>query len=259
MCFPPSKKAIEKQQQIIETTTELKKALMQKLFTEGLYGEKQKQTEIGLVPESWEVIELQNAVSYIDYGLSKAIPKIPPKDGIKIVSTADMTKTENNLFKDSENRSSRKTINRLKLNDGDVLFNWRNSAYLIGKTSVFTEQDDLHIFASFILRIKCDEIQIHNWFLSYLMNYFREIGVFIKLSRRAVNQANYNKNEISVLKIPLPKYDEQVEITTVFKILDKKIDNYIDIKTKLEELFKSMLHQLMTGQTRVNEIEFERR
>jgi len=212
------------------------------------------------VPESWEVIELQNAVSYIDYGLSKAIPKIPPKDGIKIVSTADMTKDGKITYlKIRKTEDSRKTINRLKLNDGDVLFNWRNSAYLIGKTSVFTEQDDLHIFASFILRIKCDEIQIHNWFLSYLMNYFREIGVFIKLSRRAVNQANYNKNEISVLKIPLPKYDEQVEITTVFKILDKKIDNYIDIKTKLEELFKSMLHQLMTGQTRVNEIEFERR
>jgi type I restriction enzyme S subunit len=48
-------RAIAAQEQIIQTTTELKKALMQKLFTEGLRGEPQKETEIGLVPESWEI------------------------------------------------------------------------------------------------------------------------------------------------------------------------------------------------------------
>ncbi len=51
-------RAIEAQERIIQTTTELKKALMHKLFTEGLRNEPQKQTEIGLVPESWEVVEL---------------------------------------------------------------------------------------------------------------------------------------------------------------------------------------------------------
>ena len=51
-------RAIEAQERIIATTTELKKALMQKLFTEGLRGEPQKETEIGLVPESWEVVPL---------------------------------------------------------------------------------------------------------------------------------------------------------------------------------------------------------
>ncbi len=50
--------AIEMQESIIKTTQELKKALMQKLFTEGLNGEPQKQTEIGLIPQSWEVRRL---------------------------------------------------------------------------------------------------------------------------------------------------------------------------------------------------------
>lgn len=48
-------RAIETQERIIQTTTKLKKALMQKLFTEGLRNEPQKETEIGTVPESWEV------------------------------------------------------------------------------------------------------------------------------------------------------------------------------------------------------------
>ena len=47
-------RAIEQQERLIALTTELKKALLHKLFTEGLRGEPQKQTEIGPVPESWE-------------------------------------------------------------------------------------------------------------------------------------------------------------------------------------------------------------
>ncbi|MGB3119047.1 MAG: restriction endonuclease subunit S, partial [Verrucomicrobiales bacterium] len=53
-------RAIEAQERIIQTTTELKKALMHKLFTEGLRHEPQRQTEIGPVPESWEVVRLSD-------------------------------------------------------------------------------------------------------------------------------------------------------------------------------------------------------
>jgi type I restriction enzyme S subunit len=53
-----AQRAIEAQERIIQITTELKKALMHKLFTEGTRGESQKQTEIGPIPESWEVCEL---------------------------------------------------------------------------------------------------------------------------------------------------------------------------------------------------------
>ena len=51
-------RAIEAQEQLIQTTTELKKALMHKLFTEGLLNEPKKQTEIGPVSESWEVTKI---------------------------------------------------------------------------------------------------------------------------------------------------------------------------------------------------------
>jgi type I restriction enzyme S subunit len=47
--------AIETQERLITLTAELKKALMQKLFTEGTRGEQQNQTEIGPVPKTWEV------------------------------------------------------------------------------------------------------------------------------------------------------------------------------------------------------------
>ena len=73
-------RAIEAQERIIQTTTELKKALMHKLFTEGLprrslgeggppRNEPQKQTEIGPVPESWEVVRCEEACEKISVGI----------------------------------------------------------------------------------------------------------------------------------------------------------------------------------------------
>jgi type I restriction enzyme S subunit len=246
-------RAIESQERIIQTTTELKKVLMHKLFTEGLRGEPQKQTEIGPVPESWEVKPLIDTVEFIDYGVSQAIPKTPTPEGIKIVSTADIDKQGNLLYRKIRRiMVPAKTAKRLVLKDGDILFNWRNSAELIGKSTIYEKQEEPHIFASFILRIFAGETKSHNYFLKHLMNHYRGEGVFVKLARRAVNQANYNKNEISVLKIPSPPYDEQVEIAMAIGTVYAKIRSHINKKCGLEDLFHTLIHELMTAKTRVH-------
>ena len=248
-------RAIEAQERIIQITTELKKALMHKLFTEGLHNEPQKQTEIGPIPESWEVNRLIETVEFIDYGVSQAIPKTPTPSGVKIVSTADIDKQGNlHYWKIRRIIAPEKTVNRLVLKDGDVLFNWRNSAELIGKSTIFEEQNEPHIFASFILRICTGEKKSHNYFLKHLMNHYREKGVFVKLARRAVNQANYNKNEISSLKIPSPTYFEQVEIANVIHGVEEKMQKHQEKKDALQSLFRTLLHELMTAKTRIQDL-----
>ena len=249
-------RAIEAQEQIIQTTTELKQALMQKLFSEGLRGEPQKETEIGLVPESWEVKPLIDTVEFIDYGVSQAIPKTPTPEGVKIVSTADIDRQGNLLYRNIRRIIvPAKTAKRLVLKDGDVLFNWRNSAELIGKTTIYAEQEEQHIFASFILRICTAERYSHNHFLKHLMNHYRKEGVFVKLARRAVNQANYNRNEISILRVPIPPYEEQVEIAKAIGSVEAKTRSHINKKLGLEALFSNLLHELMTAKTRIHELE----
>ncbi|TAL28108.1 MAG: restriction endonuclease subunit S, partial [Nitrospirae bacterium] len=55
--------AIEETDRIIEKTKELKKGLMQKLLTRGIGHKKFKKTEIGEIPEEWEVSKLDNLMS----------------------------------------------------------------------------------------------------------------------------------------------------------------------------------------------------
>jgi len=251
-------KNIEHQNRLIINSIEFKKAFIHRLLTEGTKGEKQKETEIGLVPESWAVKKLIEVVEFIDYGVSQAIPKTAPDKGVKIVSTADINRDGDLLYNQIRTiEVPPRTIDKLRLKNGDLLFNWRNSAELIGKSSVFHEQSEPHIFASFILRINCCEKKSHNNFLKYLMNHYREEGVFIKLSRRAVNQANYNRNEISVLPIPVPPIKEQVEIANLISTVENKINFHKTKKLLLNELFKTLLNELMTGKRRVDEIDFQ--
>ena len=62
-------RAIEAQERIIQTTTELKKALMHKLFTKGLRNEPQKQSEIGPVPKSWDVVRCEDLCETTSVGI----------------------------------------------------------------------------------------------------------------------------------------------------------------------------------------------
>jgi type I restriction enzyme, S subunit len=81
--------AIERQARLIKLIRELKSALMRKLFTEGLRGEKQKETEIGLVPESWDVLPLYK-VSKDDFQNGAFIKNPVKGKGLLFANVVDM-------------------------------------------------------------------------------------------------------------------------------------------------------------------------
>ena len=80
--------AIQKQEQIINTTTELKNALMKKLFTEGLNNEPTKETEIGLVPNTWEVKPLKEICEKPTYGYTDSAST---NGNVKFLRITDIT------------------------------------------------------------------------------------------------------------------------------------------------------------------------
>jgi hypothetical protein len=57
------------------------------------------------------------------------------------------------------------------------------------------------------------------------------------------------------LALFLPSKEEQEEIAVMLDIVDTKVDFLKQEQDVQEELFRTLLHQLMTGQTRVNDID----
>ena len=58
-----------------ENATALKRATMQKVFTQGLRSEAQKKTEIGLMPESWEILSVAESVRPFRFERKQQVPK----------------------------------------------------------------------------------------------------------------------------------------------------------------------------------------
>ena len=60
---------------------------------------------------------------------------------------------------------------------------------------------------------------------------------------------------IKDLKIPFPSLPEQKEISDILTKVDQKIQTHKKKKSKLEELFKTMLNKLMAGKIRVHKLD----
>jgi len=241
-------KAIEQQDKLIRTTTELKKALMQKLFTEGLHGEKQKETEIGLVPESWEVVEIGEMYNFTKktrgLKIEKPIPFIP----------MELISFDNMRIQNFEMRE--KVSSGTYVEDGDLLLAKITPSFENGKQGFVDIGKPFAFATTEVIPIK-EKNNISNKY--YLFYYLLKDDVRSTLTGKmegSTGRQRLSKTVLANTLIPKPSIDEQVEIAEIFKTLDKKVSVAISKKQTLSDLFKTLLHELMTGQRRVNEIDF---
>lgn len=246
-------KAIEQQDKLIKTTTELKKALMQKLFSEGTKGVKQKQTEIGLVPESWEAVKLGECIIKTQYGLST---KGSDKGNIPILRMTNQK--DGYIVPDSLQyvNISSSEVNKFKIDFEDIIFNRTNSFELVGRTAIFQLEDN-YVFASYLIRLKTDRTKLLPRFLNTYFNTDETQLRLKSIATRGVSQSNISATRLIGFTIPLPPISEQYEIVEISERFDRKIKFHQSKKYSLTNLFKTLLHELMTGQRRVNEIDFE--
>jgi len=244
--------AIELQDRIIEQAKNLKKSLMQKLFTEGLYGEEQKETEIGLIPKSWEVVRLGDGeiLKETQYGLSVRGKKEGKYPILRMNNLVNGLISINDLqFVDLDE----KTFRKFKLEKGDILFNRTNSFELVGKTSIFHLDGD-SVFASYLIRLRLNSEIIDPFFFNFYFNWDMTQLRLKGLASRGVSQANISATKLKSFLIPLPPLEEQKQIAHILSVVDEKIEVEQKRKQVLKELFKTMLHKLMSGEIRLKEV-----
>ena len=252
-------RAIEVQERIIQTTTELKKALMQKLFTEGLRFEPQKQTEIGPVPESWEVLELEHKAESFQYGTSvkcgyetegKSVLRIPNVVGGH-VDTSDL----------KYGNPKKNELGKLILQAGDLLFVRTNGVKEnAGRCSMFNGELEDCYYASYLIRVRLDPKILNPVFLS---EYSRTEAGTSFLSGRSIRTAdgkfNINSSTLKTMLVPVPAIEEQEEIARNLAVIDNKAINAQAKKAVLQDLFHTLLHELMTAKIRVHETNLAQR
>ena len=242
-------RAIAAQDDLIAAAREVKRSLMQRLFTYGPGVEPvpTKETEIGEIPEQWEVVRLGEALQATQYGLSVRADRTGKYPMLRMNNLKDGHIDASDLKYVDLNEDD---FEKFCMRKRDILFNRTNSYELVGKTAIFDIEGDF-VFASYLIRVVPDAAHLLPEYLNYCLNWDDTQRRLKMLATRGVSQSNISATKLKRFALGLPSLAEQEEIVRMLSMVDRKIEAEQQRKAALQALFKSMLHQLMTGRVRV--------
>ena len=242
--------AISGQEELIAKLKELKRGMMQYLFTHGTKSEKTKITELGEMPESWEIHNLGDYE--LDIGDGNYSTKYPKQNefiekGVPFIRA--------NNFDDGKitwvdmrfiSPELHKEITKGHLKSGDVLIVTRGD---IGKTAIVTKEFVGANINAQIVRLNGRDV-FDQKYLFYLLNYSPILNQVLGLKTgTALQQLPIGKLKF----VPLihTAIDEQRTIGEHLSAIDERIFVIQEKLAAYQNLFKTLLHELMNGERRV--------
>ena len=241
--------AISWSEKLVDEGQALKRAAMRTLFTHGLHGEPQKETEIGPVPESWELSELETlCVS---------------TDSVDLRSEGDRTIQYVDVSAISRDHLQIETTSRYRLKQapgrarkriftGDVIFATVRPTLL--RAAIVPEELDNQVCSTAFCVLRRDKKMSADHFIYYIVQ--RE--QFVQQLAEVQTGASYPAVTDRTVKeqiVPVPFMDEQREIVAILDAIDRKIDLHRRKRAVLDDLFKALLHRLITGEIRISELD----
>jgi len=229
--------------EIIKTIRELKASFMAKLFREGLQKKPQQKTEIGILPEDWDMVELG---SMFDMQQGK---NMSPKHR-KGISPYPFLRTSNIMWgrlnlsnldvmdftDDERDKLAFKKDDLLVCEGGDV-----------GRTSIWNDEMEDCYYQNHIHRLRKNDDDIHPEFIMYWMQAAYLIFGLYSGEKIKTTIPNLSQGRLKAFKVPKPKnLTEQVDISTKIRILDNKIELEEKRRRNFSQIFNTMLHKIMT-------------
>lgn len=250
-------RAIEQQYNIIATVLDFKKSLMRHLFTYSPVPVAEaerislKETEIGTIPEDWE---LETLGGLFDVKQGKAMsPKsrsgISPRPFLRTVNVlwgcVDLSTLDYMDFSDEE-------MAKLSLHAGDLLVCEGGE---IGRTAIWMGEIGVCGYQNHIHRLRKKRQDVLPAFYMYWMQ--AAFLVFDLYAGREIRTTipNLSGGRLKSFVVPMPPFSIQQEISDMLSAVDRKIQAEKNHKAALQELLKSMLRRLITGEMRVKDIE----
>jgi len=216
------------QSRFVRHFAQLKRAAMRALFTRGLRDDPQRETEIGPLPKGWDLVRVSEAVKPLRFDARRQIP------------TSEYA------------RSGRWPI--IDQGQGEIAGYTDDEACLVGRKGpiiVFGDHTRVIKFVDFDFALGAQGTKP-----LVPVERFDAKLLFHALSHLDVPNRGYNRHfkVFRELLIAEPPNDEQREIVAILDALDRKADLHRRKRAVLDDLFKTLLHELMTGEIRVAEL-----
>jgi len=241
---------IQKTKKLIETTETLKQGLLNELLTKGIGHTRFKDTELGRIPEEWEVESLKSITSKITKGTTPTTYGNSFVDEginfIKVESIDEFGKflPESFAYIDEDTNLM---LSRSILQENDILF---SIAGALGRVARVTQNilpaNTNQALA--IIRITEENI-LHQYAQYYLSSDITQ--EYISKHSVKTAQANVSLTLLSKLPIFIPSKNEQLKICAIIKKVEENLNSYILHLEKLKNLKKKLMNKLIIGKVRV--------
>ncbi|WP_186699919.1 restriction endonuclease subunit S [Cyanobium sp. NS01] len=250
-------RAIEMQERIIQTTTEMKKALMHKLFTEGIRHEPQKQTDIGPIPESWEVIPLGEFFQ-VKHGFAFDGEFFKPSGDYILMTPGHFH--EEGGFRDQREKTKFFTgdipQDYVLAKDDLVVAMTEQKSGLLGSAAFVPEGNRYLHNQRLGLIVDLDTERLSKQCLFHIFN-LPHLRVEVAKTSTGSKVKHTSPTKLRAVKVGIPPtVDEQEEIASALSATQQKINVAANKKAQLQVLFRTLLHELMAAKIRVNSLMF---
>ena len=244
-------RAIERQERLIALTAELKNALMHHLFTHGTRGEPLKQTEIGPVPKSWTLRPCDDICEEISVGVVVRPRSYYVEAGVPAFRSfnvrEDRLETADLVYFSKESNDG--TLSKSKLRGGDILI--VRTGYPGTSCVVPAQYDGSNCIDIVFARAGP---RVISEFLSRFFN--SSAGKSQAMAaKHGLAQQHLNVGAVKRVQVPVPTLEEQREIVAALATLDAKRALHGRSAGAHRSLFRTLLHQLMTAQIRVHDLD----
>ena len=243
--------AIDKTQAVVDQLGVVKKAMMQELLTKGLPGRhtRFKKTEIGMVPEEWEVVLLAS-VAHVQTGLAK---NKAVNEGIEIpyLRVANVQDGYVDLAELKSVMVNQSSIDRHRLRVGDVLFTEGGDADKLGRGCVWRGQVDPCLHQNHVFAVRPIDARLAPDFLAAWAAAPPGKAYFMDCAKQTTNLASINSTQLKAFPVPLPDRDEQSEIIDTLAAVGRRQDAERAILSGLQSTKSALMSVLLTGEVRV--------
>ncbi|WP_219723550.1 restriction endonuclease subunit S [Akkermansia muciniphila] len=240
---------IEAQKELIAKKRYIKQGTMEDLLSgrvrlPGYETKGWKHTDIGDIPNDWEVSQIGKIADIISGGTPKTTEKSFWNGTILWCTPTDITRTSGRYIENTE-----KTITDNGLKNSSAILLPINSLLLCSRATVGD------------VRIAKHEITTNQGFKSLVCNssaYYLFIYYLIPFLKPKMLEKSYgstfleiSKSNLASIQIQLPSYVEQQAIAEVFSDMDDEIETLEAELKKLNHMKRGMMQELLTGRIRL--------
>lgn len=207
------------------------------------------------LPKSWKWVRLEELIQHSSYGTSSKTNDDP--NGIPVLRMGNIVDGRLDLTNLKYLPADHEDIQKLKIEENDLLFNRTNSYELVGKTAIVSKEiAGKMTYASYLVNVRLYYKEILAQYICYYINSFLGRNYLLSMVTQQVGQANINATKLASLVIPLPSEEEIVEITGMINSMfekERRVLEYIDSQAQAESLTTAILQKAFRGELGTND------